>query len=88
MALMVIGKLTCISGHSQNFLHIKLSPSEKPIFSFFDNILNFLNFLENYPAISEVLGSVQRTGCGKLIFYAPTPRFSDTKGNGPRKSLS
>ena len=32
----------------------------------FDRFLN-LNILENYPAIFEILGSIQRTGCGKLL---------------------
>ena len=33
----------------------------------FLTLFNFFEFSRNYPAISEILGSIQRTGYGKLV---------------------
>ena len=53
VALMEIpcsGNLPCISGHSQ-FLHNPIRIIKVLVFD------RFLNFLENYPPISDILGS-------------------------------
>ena len=59
------GKLPYIRVHSQCFfLQKKLLPTEKLNFWI---LLSFLNILEKNSAISEILGSIQWTGCGMLI---------------------
>ena len=52
-----------------NFLGKSYGLRKSLIFDFFYRCLIFLNILESYPDISESLDSIQRTGCGKLIFF-------------------
>ena len=59
------GKLLCSSEHSQFFLK-KFSSSEKSVFWFLSAFLNFMKLIKKYPPIFRVLGSIQRTGGGKL----------------------
>ena len=40
---------------------------KKGIGKVFDCFLNLLKTLENYPAMCEILGPIQRTSCGKRV---------------------
>ena len=82
-----MGSSPTLAATHKVFLHKNVF-FEEVFFYFGRFFLNFLNILEIYPAVSEILGSIQRTGCGKLIFFLRiVPIFSDIKSFGPRVFL-
>ena len=66
MEISVSGKLSCCSGHSEIVLHKVIHFGKSQIFDFL-TVLNVMNILENFPAIFEILVSIQRNGSEKLI---------------------
>ena len=57
-----------------------LQPSEKSVGIFMD----FLKFLKKYPLKSEILGSMDKTGYGKLPCLNGYAQIFSTKSHGPR----
>ena len=58
------GQLICLCVYAQKFYDTNLWPL---LGATHKVLLNSLNNLENYLAISEILASIQRTGFGKII---------------------
>ena len=70
-------RLPFLGDHSQIFLKKSYHRPQKSPWAFliFDRLLDILKMIENYPALSKILSSVQKTGCEKLFAMKTTPNF-------------
>ena len=58
--------LMCLCTHLVSFYLTPLSTAFKKVYEGIFDLYIFLHFLKNYPLKSEILVSMDRTGCGKL----------------------
>ena len=67
MEMRVVGSSSALA-ENRKFLHKKVIVLGKTIkHQFFEHLFpNFLKLTKKYALIFEILGSIQRTGCGKL----------------------
>ena len=73
------GKISCASVYAQVFYTKIMALKKSQIFDFLTIFGNFFSFLENYSPKSEILVSMGRTCCGKLLCLSGSPTFSYTK---------